>query len=453
MDRDYILHESTTSICSFCLKTIPAKIVIKDSSLYLQKRCDEHGEQFELFEENLEYHLKKRLYDKPGTISKTQTALDKGCPYDCGLCPDHDQHSCISLIEITSNCNLNCPLCFAESNEGVHLPFEQIEKMIDFVIDAEGGEAEIIQISGGEPTTHPQIIEIIEMIRSKNIRYLMLNTNGLRFLNDVNFVEKISTFKGGFEIYLQFDSFKAETYKKMRGKDLSIEKKKIVDILSEYEIPTTLVTTVAKGINHQEIGKIIKYGIKTNSVRGVNLQPMARFGRYSDENFKPITLSGVIMEIEDQYPEVFEKGDIIPLPCNVERVAVSYLAKNSKGKYTPVTRNIDVKSFLPLIDNTFAFDADRILKKRSSEKRKGLTACNCFDFLDGIKSIVPASFAFKSKEEKLKYINKNTFRVSVSSFIDRYNFDQKSMMKECVHVVTPDYKRIPFSAYNMVYRK
>lgn len=115
MDRNYIYSEATISICPECLQRVPAKIIFKDDKVFLQKFCLKHGQQEELFEEDIEYHLKKRTFDKPGTISKTQTQITKGCPFDCGLCKNHDQHTCIGLIEVTNKCDLCCPTCYANS--------------------------------------------------------------------------------------------------------------------------------------------------------------------------------------------------------------------------------------------------------------------------------------------------------------------------------------------------
>lgn len=454
MDRSYIYHESTTSICPECLTRIPAKIVFKEGQVRIKKICPTHGAQEELFEEDLEYHLKKRTFDKPGTISKTQTEIDKGCPFDCGLCPNHDQHTCIGLVEITKQCDLGCPTCYANSGQGEPLPVAKISQMLDFFVDSEGGEAEILQISGGEPTTHPDIIEIIKIARTKKIGYVMLNTNGIRIAEDEKFVKELSQFQGKFEVYLQFDGLKAQIYSKLRGRDLVETKLRAIENLAKYNIPITLVTTIAKGLNDDVLGDIIEFGLKTTCVRGINFQPVAYFGRLPKVDTKErVTLSGVIKRIEAQAPEIFQPGDIIPLPCNVERVAVTYLARGANKKFVPITRNIKVQNYLPLIDNTFFFDADKIIKNKTKQGVSPEGCCSCMSFLKDIKNLVPLNFALKSKAQKQKYINENTFRISVTSFVDVYNFDLKSMQKECVHIITPDLKKIPFSSYNMFYRK
>lgn len=453
--RHYIFHESTISLCSQCLCKIPAKIIIKDKSVYLLKNCLKHGEQLELLEEDAEYWLKRREYDKPGTKCRLQTKINKGCPFDCGLCPSHEQHTCIGLIEITNKCDLKCPVCYACSGEGEFLDVSKIETMMDFYQNSEYNKGEILQISGGEPTTHPKILEILKIAMSKKFSYVMLNTNGLRIANDEEFVRELSKFKskGGFEVYLQFDGFCRKAHKKIRGKEDILElKKKAISNLQKYKIPITLVVTVEEEVNDKEIGRIVEFGMKEDYIRGINFQPIAFFGRLDKHNLKNrATITGILKKIEKQTKGKLKKQDFIPLPCNVERVAITYLYKKD-GEFFPITRNVKIKKYLPMIKNTFAFNTEGVFKQTAKSLLKG-RVCQCLSFLNDFKSLIPINLNFKSKEDKIDYVNNNTFRISVTSFIDVYNFDIKSMQKECVHFITPDLKKIPFSAYNMFHRK
>jgi len=447
-DRDYILHESTTSLCSICLNKIDAKIVFKDRSVYLLKNCKTHGEQIELLEEDVSFFLRKRDFDKPGTSCKTQTEFNKGCPFDCGLCPNHDQHTCIGLIEVTQNCDMNCNFCYANSGSKDFLNLDRIEKMMDLYQNSEYNQAEILQISGGEPTTHPEIIRIIEMAKLKKFKYIMLNTNGKRIAEDEEFAKELGKFKGGFEVYLQFDGFDDKTYQHFRGMNLLEIKKKAIENLSKYQVPITLVCMVENGVNDHELGRIIDFGIKTKYIRGINFQPIAYFGRNGGQKpDKRITVSGAIDRIQKQANGMLLKDDFIPLPCNVERVAITYLYKTDKG-FIPVTRNTKIKKYMSTVNNTFFFKVEDVLK----DSYEGCM-CDCLSFLKDFKQLVPKNFKLKSKEGKMDYVNENTFRISITSFIDAYNFDIKSMQKECVHIITSDLRKIPFSAYNMLYRK
>ncbi len=453
-EQPYLFHGMTISICPECMASIPGKIIIKNNSIYLIKQCNLHGEFECLLEENAEWYLKRKEYNKPGTESKIQTSINKGCPLDCGLCPDHDQHTCIGLLEITKNCDLNCPICYAGSKNDVSfMKMEQIKKMMDFFQDAEAGNAEIIQISGGEPSTHPDIIEIIETARNKGFKYVMLNTNGLRIASDRAFVKELSRFETGFEVYLQFDGFEKETYLHFRNQDLTSIKQKAVENLVKHGVPVTLVSTIEKGINEHEIGSIIDFGLKTPCIRGINFQPVAYFGR-RDKNTKlppsnRITITGILQKIEDQSDGIIKFNDFVPLPCNVDSIAVAYMFKEN-GVFVPISRNIKLSSYLPVIDNTFYMDAEELTKNLNDCQSDKI--CKCGSFLKNIQRFLPANYIIKSIKEQKTFIDENTFRISVTMFQDLYNFEMHAMKKECVHVITDDFKRIPFSAYNMIHR-
>lgn len=451
VNRDYIFHSYTRTLCNTCHKPVDGKITYNLSGVYLHKHCPDHGETVELLEEDYAYHLSKYRFDKPGTLSSIQTPVDRGCPFDCGLCPSHDQHSCIGLIEITKRCNLNCEICFADGGSGKDLTLEQINRMMDFYMESEDHKAEILQISGGEPTVHPEILTIIEMAKDKGFKYVMLNTNGIRIAEEDDFARKLGEFKGGFEVYLQFDSLNDQVYQKLRKRPLLDIKMKAISSLTKYKVPVTLVCTVVGGLNDQSLGEVIVYGMEQDYVRGVNFQPVAFFGRIDEEErSNRVTLSGILTRIETQTAGLLKKSDFMPLPCNVERVAITYLFKGDSG-FIPITRNKDMSEYKDIINNTFVFTLEETLKSlKDANVNFGLK--DCCGLLTDIKKFIPIGFITKSKEKKMEFVDGHTFRISVSAFIDLYNFDMKSMQKECVHVITPDLKRIPFSAYNMLHR-
>jgi 7,8-dihydro-6-hydroxymethylpterin dimethyltransferase len=450
--RDYVFHDSTRSFCSKCHELCDAKIIIKNGSAYLLKNCLEHGEELEVFEEDASYLFEKSRFDKPGNKLKADTRVERGCPYDCGLCPDHEQHTCVGLIEVTQACDLNCPVCYADAGDGEHLSLGRVEAMMDFYCAREGGKPEILQIGGGEPTTHPAIEDILRMAKRKHFKYVMLNTNGLRIAADKHFAGFLGTLTPGFEVYLQFDGLKDKAYQRLRGARLASVKAAAIANLQADRVPITLVATITRGVNDDAIGDIVRFGVATDYVRGVNFQPVAFFGRGSQADRKNrTTLSGIRRRIEEQTGGLFRKDDIVPLPCDIDRVAVTYAIKKG-DELIPITSRIKVEGYLELIDNTMDFRAEDIVKNAIGGLiTKGL-ACDCIRLKDEVMAILPDGYLAWTPQQRAEFIDKNTFRITISSFIDRYNFDAKSIKKECVHVITPDLKRIPFSAYNMLYR-
>lgn len=448
-NRPYLYYELTNSICSTCYRKLEAKIIFQDDNVYLTKRCPEHGSQKVLISNDIPYYKKTRQFIKPSEMPlHFNTPIKYGCPYDCGLCPDHEQHSCLTIVEVTDECNLQCPICYAESSptRKTMRSLKEIEFLLDAVVRNEG-EPDIVQISGGEPTLHPQFFEILDAAKARPIRHIMVNTNGIRIARDRAFVERLSRYLPGFEIYLQFDSFKADALKELRGVNLLDIREQAIKNLNEFNISTTLVVTLKKGLNDDEIGKIIQYGLKQPCVRGVTFQPIQAAGRLEDydPSVDRLNLSEVRQKIIEQ-SGLFTERDIIPVPCHPDCLAMGYALKMG-GKTMPLTGLIAPEDLLEGGRNTIIYEHDEDLKKKvfslfstnhsptsSAQSLKNLLCC-----LPAIK--VPESITYN-----------NVFRVIIMQFLDAYNFDVRSVKKSCVHIVHPDGRIIPFDTYNLFYR-
>ena len=224
--RDHVFLGATQSLCPECLSLVPAKIISKKGRVYFRKRCPEHGTREDFVCSDVRW-FDRMEYSLPGKVpAEIAITPNQGCPYDCGLCTEHEQHTCIGLLEMTSSCNLTCPMCFANSAPGgKHLSFEQCKNAIDALVRAEG-RAEILQLSGGEPTIHPQFMQIFEYAFEQPIDIIMINTNGLRFARDKQFAEQIAKYKKRTEIYYQMDGLDESSHQELRGENLLEEKLK-----------------------------------------------------------------------------------------------------------------------------------------------------------------------------------------------------------------------------------
>ncbi len=317
--RPYLFYDIAISICSTCYRKVEAKTVFQDGNVYLLKRCPEHGHERVLVADDIDYYRRCReVFIKPPEMPLVyNTPVKWGCPYDCGLCTDHEQHSCLSLIEICDYCNLRCPVCYAASGpeRQQFRDLALIEKMLDAVVRNEG-HPDVVQISGGEPTMHPEFFKVVDLAKARPIRHLMVNTNGVRIAQDEEFVKQLADIAEDFEVYLQFDSFEREPLMQLRGADLRRVRMDALEKLNRYNISTNLVVTLKKGLNDHEIGKTIDFALEQRCVRGVTLQPIQDAGRL--ENFNPatdrLTLTEVRRKILEQ-TKVFRPEDVIPVPC------------------------------------------------------------------------------------------------------------------------------------------
>ena len=447
-EAKHIYYDFTLSLCNECHRRVDAKIIFEDGNVYMLKRCPEHGRQKVLIATDIEYYKNIRNYNKRSEYPKKfNTKTHYGCPYDCGLCPDHEQHSCLTVIEITDRCNLTCPICYAESSpsHGRHRTLEEVEKMLDIIVENEG-EPDVVQISGGEPTIHPQIFEILDAAKKRPIKHLMLNTNGLRIANDPGFAERLAEYMPDFEIYLQFDSFKPSALECLRGRNLLEIREKAIAKLNELNLSTTLVVTLQKGLNDDEIGKITEYALRQKCVRGVTFQPTQIAGRV--ENFNPetdrLTLTEVRQGILDQ-TDIFQPNDILPVPCNPDALAMAYALKIN-GEVHPLTRMIDPDLLLNNSKNTIVYEQD---EKLHSHMMEIFSTGNSVDSLgedfNQLLCCLP-----QVKAPNLTY--ENLFRIVIMRFIDAYDFDVRAIKKSCVHIVHKNGKIIPFETMNLFYR-
>jgi len=448
--RNYSFYGQTSSLCESCLKLVPAKILIEGEDVFYQKRCSEHGVQKTLVSTDAAYFKSCKDFIKPGDLPLTfQSRTHHGCPYDCGLCPDHEQHSCLALIEINEECNLTCPVCFAGSSpqRQVNRSLPEIAAMLETLVESEGNP-DLVQISGGEPTLHPQILEILHLAKSHPIRHVMLNTNGIRIATDKAFVSELAQLKPGFEVYLQFDSMKREALENLRGADLRKIRAQALANLEDAGISTTLVCVVKKGVNDDEIGDIVRHALSYNCVRGITFQPVQDAGRNVgfDKNRDRLLLSDVRRAVATQAGEIFGFQDIIPLPCNPDSISIAYGLRSGRN-VTPITQLIPREQLLSAAPNTISFERYPELKNRlfdllslaSSGERTQTVLGDLLCCLPQIE--VPGDLGYDK-----------VFRIVIVQFLDKYNFCVATVKRSCIHFVTPQRKIIPFDTYNLFYR-
>jgi uncharacterized radical SAM superfamily Fe-S cluster-containing enzyme len=448
--RPYLFYDTTSSVCSTCLHPVEAKILFKDDKVYMDKWCPVHGTERVLISDDVAYYrLGREVFVKqPEMPNIFSTKMEYGCPYDCGLCPDHMQHSCLSIVEINDHCNLNCPICYAES--GTHRPehrsLAEVCRMFDAVVENEG-EPDVVQISGGEPTTHPQFFEILDEARKRPIKHLMINTNGVRIAQDSAFVQRLASYgPQGLEVYLQFDSLRAAALKELRGADLTRVRQQALERLNAAGISTTLVVTVKRGLNDDELGDIISHALSHPCVRGITFQPIQEAGRTDGFGAQHrLTVSEIRRGIAEQ-SGLFTLDDIVPVPCNPDTLAMGYALKTG-DETVPLTRHLSPQALVEGVGNTIVFEQDASAKdmvfKLFSTNHSPESQANC---LSELMCCLPQV----ASPQGMGY--QNVFRILIVQFMDATNLDIRALKKSCIHFATPDGQMIPFEAYNLFYR-
>jgi 7,8-dihydro-6-hydroxymethylpterin dimethyltransferase len=476
LHRNYTFLGTTQSLCPECLALVPAKIIDRGGRVYFRKTCPTHGVREDFVCSDRKWYDQMEFALPAKSPAKFGVEPDQGCPFDCGLCTEHEQHTCVGVLEITSSCNLTCPMCYASSSPGGrHLSLADCQKQIDRLVEVEG-RAEVCQLSGGEPTIHPQLPQIIEYALSREIDYVMINTNGIRFAKDPALVELVARHKERMEIYFQFDGLHDDVYRTLRGEPLLETKLAALDALQAAGIHVTLVATLQGGVNDEQMGPLVEFGLSRPNISGISFQPATYSGRHvlPEQLERRITYPDVIAGVARQTRGLFAESDFLPLPCahpNCHQIAIAYRQGNTA---IPVTRFIDARGNLDLLANGISFT--RTKSRDLIMQYLGRQACcgggGCGEESPGSQFAVQGSelphlspslplSVSPSTSPKDEFFSKilaqelgaeNLFRITITSFLDAYNFDVRRLMKCCTHHVLPSGHVIPFCAYNVLYR-
>ncbi len=456
----YLGH--TTSTCPECLQLIPVKIMSNNGSVYFDKHCPEHGMSKALISEDTSHYLKCRDYARPGTIPlKFNSEVQQGCPKDCGLCPQHEQHCCHPIVEITDCCDLACPICIADNRSRGFMPVDSFKKIVDNLVDSEG-HLENITLSGGEPTLHPDFWTLVKEAQRPEVSRVSLVTNGLKISKDLSFCKQLVD--NNVYVILQWDGVDKGTHIKLRGRDLSRIKQKALDNLEKYNIPVQLIFVAAKGINEQGIGEAIKLLFSKDHILSIAFQPLAFIGKggstFECDPMNRTTIPGVINELEKQSQGVLKKDDFFPLPCpNPECISLTYLLKMDDGSYVPFPRFMDIKKYLHMLSNSATLPPDQNTEEAMQEIINDLwsTTGEIPDSKKITSALRRAILEIYSKnsanyQDMVRATERQAKSIFIHHYMDRYNFDLARVIKCCHHYPRADIKIYPICAYNMFYR-
>jgi uncharacterized radical SAM superfamily Fe-S cluster-containing enzyme len=308
----------TASLCPVCLRRLAAWRVARGDAVYIVRRCPEHGAfAVPVWRGRPDFFAWKRP-KRPSAPRRAFTDVARGCPFDCGLCPEHGQHTCTALVEVTARCDLGCPVCFASSGPGDAADDPSLSR-IGFLLDRvrEASGACNIQISGGEPAMRGDLPEIGAMAKARGFPFVQLNTNGLRLAADPDFAQSLAD--GGFDsVFLQCDAVTDGPYRVLRGRPFLDVKKRAVSAAVEAGLGVVLVPTVVPGVNDGELGALVRLALSFGpGVRGVHFQPAAAFGRHPwpGENDRRLTLPEIMAALEAQTGGMLSMSDFHPPGC------------------------------------------------------------------------------------------------------------------------------------------
>jgi uncharacterized radical SAM superfamily Fe-S cluster-containing enzyme len=422
------LLEETKSLCPVCMQIIPANIYTNESIVFMDKTCPIHGSfQGIVWSDYQLYQRSFRFNRKPTKPKKLQTSVVDGCPYDCGLCPEHKQHTCLAIIDVTDRCNLSCPVCLSSCSKNVSDPnIADIESGLKKLFESEG-KSVCIQLSGGEPTVRKDLVDIVTMVSELGFTSIEIDTNGIELAKNPKLAKELVD-AGLSGVYLQFDGLKTETYDVIRGfgSNLLSLKNKAIKLARKADLEVALAATIVKGINDDQLWDIIKYAIKMDT-KGVNFQPFAMLGRFPQKFsnlINKITIPDVVKNIEIQSGGELKSEDFVPIPCPDNRCAVLIYAVIKKGKITPINRIFGIEKII----DYYAEPADFNELVKAANKLLFGSNKDCPQCCSASMNLLQGQY----------------FSIGCHGLQDIWNLDINRAKNCCVHRLTLDGRLVPF---------
>lgn len=428
----------TESLCPVCLRVIPASRIERGGDVFLEKTCPEHGSVSTVIWRGV-----SPSYDEwgegqdappPGYV---QTEAVSGCPFDCGLCPEHTATTCTVLMEVTDRCNMRCPICFASAQENVapDPDLDTIATMFEAILEAGGPYP--LQLSGGEPTVRDDLPEIVALAKEFGFKHVQVNTNGLRIAREPGYLEALKA-AGTDLIYLQLDGVSDSVYTMIRGIPLIETKRRVLERCAEVKVGVQLVPVVIRGVNDHELGGIIELAKEFMPVvKGVHFQPVSYFGRYSPapSNETRMTTPDVLHALEAQTAGEVAGGHFLPRRKRDSHCGFSaYYILGEDGRLSAATH------FASAADGA----ADSVLaagESPSEHVRRFITEKSRYIDPDECECMRSARMTNALSRAR-------TYGLSVSGmpFMDGWTVDLARLRNCCVHVVRQDGRLVPFCA-------
>lgn len=468
--RAYRIEEYTRTVCPHCFAERPRRsdedgvfvdgmLVSHDGAVWMRRFCPVHGETESLYEEDLEAWLSRVGWSTPTSQVVPDRADNfRGFPdgYRDGLPASHGQHSCILLLNVTEQCNYRCPTCYASAQP----PGQPIElrptvgemlHTVDTVIEREAGKLSVVMLSGGEPTIRRDLEDLLLQLFERNVTRVMINTNGRRIARDDGFLRFLADHRERVEVYLQFDGFRPSTHLTLRGEDLSEEKEEALCRLNDAGVWTTLVTTVAKGVNDDELGALLERGLETPRCAGMAIQPV--FGSGRNPGFDPqsrVTPTGIQRRLGAQTNGKIGPADFVPLPCSHRDCCdISYLIRTRREGWRSLPALLgreELHRWIHLVANTISFESaseavkgmlkSGAIQRVLSEQQKVNAVALAVDLLKMCDCVPGLSELIRKPTESLDKMAERTFRVTIKQFMDAHTFHEDRIRQCCVHVGT-----------------
>jgi 7,8-dihydro-6-hydroxymethylpterin dimethyltransferase len=462
---DRLIH-TTTSLCKTCKEAIGARVVATPGGeVWMRKACEQHGAQDVRISTSAAWYERTRATKQhPVGPKLVKKAVEHGCPFDCGPCTQHTQKVRLPVVTITSACNLDCPICYVhnKNDDAYHMPLEDFGMILEHLRTDHGGELDIVNLTGGEPTMHPHLFEMLAMAKTAGIHRVTVCSNGIRLAKDEDFVKRLAAL--GARIALSFDTFDPHADKLLQGAQLLATKLRCLELCEKHGLDVTLIPVMTRGINDHEIGKIVDYGLRHSSVRHIEVHTMTFTGQ-SGRTFQAETRSGrismyeVLQQLEATTHGLLRPDDFVSSPCaHPLCYQIAYLLLDETGGAPiPFTRFMPASElYEALSDRLYLEPSERLeASLRDAIDRLWIASDGETDEPEAQRSLrlLRALLDTMTGPDALRASERLVKAVYVHSHMDEETFDTERAVDCCDSNCYADGSTVPVCNYNVLFRE
>jgi 7,8-dihydro-6-hydroxymethylpterin dimethyltransferase len=463
MAENPLLYYSTRSLCPVCGELVPGRVVPKEDRVFLERTCPEHGFFEGLICSDRAWYERLPLFFTEGIKPRHPLPREgngKKCPENCGLCAAHTQIAGTAAIEISNVCNGACPACLANNRHTFELSVAEVLEAVEAVLRNQD-HIDTLTLSGGEPTIHPQLFEILRVLRRPEIGRVAINSNGIRIARDEEFVRRLAA-EENIYVSLHYDGSGARA---LRGIDPAVQEQ-ATERLDRHGVAMAPVVLAAKGVNDHELGTIAEQLLLNYpTVKSIIFSIMAYTGSrgtgFPADHRTRLTIPEALERMEAGTGGRIKKRDFMPLPMpNPMCAAIGYylLLDNELTPLIPFgeieqvvahTKNGHFGKVTPEFTQ-FLRDSIDAIYADPQQYPDGQRAFGAFrKFLD---LLFPQGRPL-SDQERTQVAEKHIRAVYLMQFMDRWTFDARRLSRcSCQHVL-PGGKIVPSCGYYSYHRR
>ena len=456
-EKSYTYFTTVRGMCRQCREVVPARVFFRQGQVWQQSLCPRCENEPVLIAGDQQWYLSKVVKAMPDRSPLPGAkAPVRGCPHDCGPCTWHASPCQLPVVSITNACELRCPICFTYNRADTlyHMPVETMRETVRWIVDSTGG-VDLINITGGEPTLHPQILDILDVCRCDRIGRITMNSNGIRLAKDLALCEALA--ERGVYVILSCNTFDSETSQRIHGCDLVETKRRAIENLTHAGVKMTLLCVMIHDCNEGAISDLFELMRQNDSILSLTVQTMTYTGqgggRFERTQHLPVDTAARI--VCKQSGGMVQFDDFVTRPSSHPLCYLtSYLLKNG-DRFLPLARIATHEQIAQLLQDSYLIRPDRdgtimqdLVNQLYAEQRT--------EELNLLRHLVDRLYPMGttlSDFERQQIAESAVRTVYVHAHMDEDTFDCSRAMLCPDLVPTEPGRWVPACTYNLFYRQ